>query len=291
MADGDNGRFEREDRAARAANRMHRQADRMHSRADRMGERMRRRCGSGGGPPVFFGVVLLALGGLFLLDNLNIVETRSVWRSFWPLLLIAWGMSRLIAGDVGRFFPWLALGAGTMLLANRMFGFPLDFARVFWPLVLIALGAHILYRAWRRPAVVHASGPGTGSASFGGGEPAASSDVFADTSSTFKDSAFLGSVERRNVSQTFRGGDATAFMGSVEIDLRDSRMGANEALVDVSVMMGSVELRIPRDWSVESRVSAMLGSFEDLTIAPVDASGKRFVVRGSVFMGSVEIRN
>ena len=291
MADGDNGRFEGEDRAARAANRMHRQADRMHSRADRMGERMRRRCGSGGGPPVFFGVVLLALGGLFLLDNLNIVESRSVWRSFWPLLLIAWGASRLLAGDVRRFFPWLAVGAGTLLLANRLFGFPLDLARVFWPVVLIALGAHILYRAWRRPAVVHASGTGTGTASFASGEPAASSDVFADTSATFKDSAFLGSVERRNVSQTFRGGDASAFMGSVEIDLRDSRMGSTEALVDVSVMMGSVELRIPRDWTVESRVSAALGSFEDLTTAPVDGSAKRLVVQGSVFMGSVEIRN
>jgi predicted membrane protein len=112
-----------------------------------------------------------------------------------------------------------------------------------------------------------------------------------DTSSTFKDSAFMGSVERRNVSQTFRGGHATAFMGGVEIDLRDARMASTEALVVVSVMMGSVELRIPRDWTVESRVSATLGSFEDLTTAPVDGSAKRFVVQGSVFMGSVEIRN
>ena len=260
----------------------------MHRRADRMGERMRRRCGSGGGPPVFFGVVLLLLGGLFLLDNLGIAVSGSVWRSLWPLLLIAWGTSRLFAGDLRRFLPWLALGAGTMLLANGMFGFPLE-ARVVWPVVLIALGAHILYRAWRRPAVVHAGG--VGPASFAAGGPDASSDASVDTSSTFTDSAFLGSVERRNVSQTFRGGEASAVMGSVEIDLRDSRMGSTEALVDVSVMIGSVELRIPRDWTVESRVSAMLGSFEDLTTAPVDGSDKRFVVRGSVFMGSVEIRN
>jgi predicted membrane protein len=288
MAD-ENGQFGGDDHAARAANRMHRQADRMHQRADRMGERMRRRCGSGGGPPVFFGVIFLAMGALFLLDNLNIVESRYVWRNFWPLLLIGWGASRLLAGDVGRFLPWLAVGAGTMLLANRMFGFPLNVARVFWPVVLIALGAHILYRAWRRPAVVHAGGPG--SASFAAGGPEASSDVLADASSTFKDSAFLGSVERRNISQSFRGGEATSFIGSVEIDLRESRMASTEALVDVSVMIGSVELRIPRDWTVESRVSATLGSFEDLTVAPVDASAKRFVVRGSVFMGSVEIRN
>jgi predicted membrane protein len=277
--------------ADRAADRMHRQADRMHRQADRMGERLRRHCGSGGGPPAFFGVVLLVLGGLFLLDNLNIIETRSVWRSFWPLLFIGWGTSRVIAGDSGRFLPWLAIGGGTLFLANRMFGFPLNLARVFWPLVLIVLGAHIVFRAWSRPTVVRAAGAGTGAASFGGGEPEASSDAFADTSSTFEDSAFLGSIERRNVSQTFRGGAATAFIGSVEIDLRESRMASTEALVEVSVMMGSVALRIPRDWTVESRVSATMGSFEDLTDTPVDGSAKRLVVRGSAFMGSVEIRN
>lgn len=286
MADNDNQPLDDGDRVA---NRMHRHADRMHRQADRMRGRMSRRCGSGGAPPVFFGLLFLAMGALFLLDNLDIIEARSVWRTFWPALFIAWGVSRVIAGDAGRFLPWLAIGGGSVFLAHRMFGFPLDLARIFWPVVLIGLGAHILYRSWRRPVGVHASGATAGSASFDAGAPGA--EVFEDTSSTFRDSAMLGSVERRNVSQAFRGGDATAFMGSVEIDLRECRMASTEAVVDVSVMMGSIELRIPRGWTLESRVSAMLGSFEDLTEAPIDATANRLVVRGSAFMGSVEIRN
>jgi predicted membrane protein len=268
------------DDAARAANRV-------HCAADPMGDRIRRRRGSGGEPPVFFGVVLLTVGGLFLLDNLDIIETRSVWRSFWPLLFLAWGTSRVISGDAKRLLPWLAIGGGAVLLANRMFGFPLDLARMFWPLLLIAFGALILYRAWRRPAVVHASRAAAGTAAF----RTAETDTSADTSSTFKDSAMLGSVERRNVSQSFRGGEASAFLGSVEIDLRDSRMASTVAVIDVSVMIGSIELRIPRHWTVESRVSAMLGSFEDHTDTPIASSANRLVVRGSVFMGAVEIRN
>jgi hypothetical protein len=282
MADDNDRPYDGRDRGA---DRMHRQADRMHRQA----ERMRRRVHCGGAPPAFFGAVLLALGAVFLLDNLDIVETRWVWRSFWPLLFIGWGISRVIAGDTGRFLPWLAIGGGGVFLANRLFGFPLNLARIFWPLVLIAFGAHILYRTWRRPAVVHASGMAEGPASFGA--TAASPETVTDASSTFSDSAMLGSVERRNVSQAFRGGDATAFMGSVEIDLRECRMASPAAMVDVSVVMGSIELRIPRGWTVESRVSAVLGSFEDLTEAPIDASANRLVVRGSAFMGSVEIRN
>ena len=288
MAD-DNRPFDGVNPGDRAADRMHRHADRIHRQAERM--RNRRHCGPGGSPPIFFGIVLLVVGALFLLDNLDVVDTRSVWRNFWPVLFIAWGASRVIAGDVRSFFPWLAIGVGGLLIANRVLDWDVNVARIFWPVIMIAFGAHILYRSWSRPAVVHASGAAAGPASFGAAEPGASADVLPDTSSTFRDSAMLGSIERRNVSQTFRGGEASAFMGSVEIDLRECRMASTEAVVDVSAFMGSVELRIPRDWTVESRMSALLGSFEDLTAAPVDGSSKRFVVRGSAMLGSVEIRN
>jgi hypothetical protein len=290
MADNDNGRSETGDRADRAADRMHRHADRMHQRAERMRGRMNRHYGPGGAPPAFFGLFMLAMGTMFLLDNLNIVEARYVWRTFWPMTFIAWGVWRVISGDHGRFLPWLAIGGGGLLLGRVMFGWDISLARVFWPLVLIALGLHILYRSWRRPVTVHASGGEPAAASLAGGESTAGADA-GDTSSSFRDAAVLGSIERRSVSQTFRAGDASAFMGSVAIDLRESRMASNEAIVDVSVVMGSIELRIPRGWTVESRVSALMGSFEDLTDVPVEMPANRLVIRGSALMGSVEVRN
>lgn len=275
----------------RAANRMDLGAERMHRRAESLRHRMNLRCGTGGGPPVFFGMLFLFMGAMFLLDNLNIIEGRTLWRTFWPLVFIGWGVSRLVTGVGDRFLPLLAIGGGSLLLANRIFDWDINVARIFWPLILIGFGVHILYRSWRRPVSVHAAGGGPGGGGLPFATPDGSPDLLQDASSTFRDSAMLGSIERRNVSQNFRGGDALAFMGSVEIDLRESRMGANEAVVDVSVMMGSVELRIPRDWTVESRVSAMLGSFEDLTDTPLDAAPRRLIIRGSAFMGSVEIRN
>src|SRR5688572_20484495 len=224
MAD-DNRPFDGMNPGDRAADRMHRHADRIHRKAERM---RRRNFGSGGSPPVFFGIVLLVVGALFLLDNLDMVETRSVWQNFWPLVLVGWGASRVIAGDARAFFPWLAIGVGGLLIANRVLDWDVNVARILWPVVMIAFGAHILYRSWSRPAVVHASAAAAGPASFGTAETAASADVLADSSSTFRDSAMLGSIERRNISQTFRAGEASAFMGSVEIDLRDCRMATTE---------------------------------------------------------------
>src|SRR5207244_4367513 len=51
---------------------------------------------------------------------------------------------------------------------------------------------------------------------------------------TFSSSAFLGGIERRNKSSAFRGGNATAFMGGIDLDLRDATMDGNEARINIS---------------------------------------------------------
>jgi hypothetical protein len=286
-------------RAMRAAERARRHAERAARRHEAFRQRYR-----SGRPPMFFGFVLLGLGMLFLLDNLDILEARFFFRNLWPLLIIGWGISAVFSGG-GRFFGWLAIGVGTVLLGNRVFFWHINLWQLFWPGVMIAIGAHILWRAWHPRAVFSTSVPPIPGAQPAGAPPldgpafatpepdAAGPDERTDSSARFKEFAMMGSVERRNISQTFRGGEATVLMGSVELDLRDCRMASNEVFVDVFAMMGSIEIRIPREWTVDmdSRVTAILGSFEDLTTTPVDPSPKRFIVRGSTMMGSVEIRN
>ena len=55
-------------------------------------------------------------------------------------------------------------------------------------------------------------------------------------------------------------------------------------------MWGGIEIRVPPDWTVISRVDPILGGYEDKTTPPKDDS-KRFVVRGSVVMGGIEVKN
>jgi hypothetical protein len=259
----------------------------------RGGERVHRRFHwrHRGTPSAFVGLVLVSLGVLFLLDNLNIIETRDFIGTFWRLLLVGWGLARIASGRGGeRILGAAAVFAGGILLGNQLFDWDINPIAVFWPLLLIGFGLNVLSKAWGRkpphgepPAGVPRSAP----AADGTAEPAAS----VDTSSTIKEFAVMAGVERRNVSQTFRGGDVTAVMGSVEIDLRDCRMAENQVDITVFVTLGSVVFRIPRDWAVESRVTAVLASFEDRSEPPVAAASKRFVVLGSAFLGNVEIRN
>jgi len=117
---------------------------------------------------------------------------------------------------------------------------------------------------------------------------ASDSDI-ATNESTFSSTAVLGGIERRNSSSAFRGADASAFMGGVNLDLRDATMEGGEARIQVSAIMGGIEIRIPRTWTVINHVSPVLGGVEDHTRS--GGGNKRLVIEGTVFMGGLNIEN
>jgi hypothetical protein len=265
--------------------------------AARRAERMQRRRGR---PPVFLGFLVVAIGLLLLFDNLGLVEAREFIFTYWPALIVAWGMLRLTFGiGAERLVGVLAMLIGTILLGNRLLGWGINPWDLLWPLLIIAFGLHLLFAAtmprprWQRdtippiPPIPPAPGiDGTEPPS----EPAAD-EIPADVSSVLKESAITAGVQRRNASQTFRGGEITVVMGSLELDLRDSRIAGDEAELNVYVSLGNVELTIPRDWAVESHVSVVLGNLEDRSPRPLDPSAKRLIIRGYTFMGNIEIRD
>jgi len=109
-------------------------------------------------------------------------------------------------------------------------------------------------------------------------------------SDTFSDVAIMGGVKRTNLSNDFRGGEATAVMGGVDIDLRDAAMERGEAVLDVSSVMGGVKIRVPKEWTVVSQVTSIMGGFKDETRHPENEDHK-LILRGTVMMGGLKITN
>ena len=60
---------------------------------------------------------------------------------------------------------------------------------------------------------------------------------------TIDDTAFLGGVDRRIQSDDFRGGQATAFMGGINLDLRDAHTTQDEVVVEATAILGGVKIR------------------------------------------------
>jgi hypothetical protein len=111
-----------------------------------------------------------------------------------------------------------------------------------------------------------------------------------DSSDWISAFAVMAGFERSNNSRNFRGGDLTAIMGGCQIDLRQAALQA-PASIDVFVMWGGIELRVPEDWTVELRGIPLLAGFVDKSRPPAMATEKRLIIRGMALMGGVEIKN
>jgi hypothetical protein len=265
--------------------------------------------------PWFFGTLLIGLGLLFLLDNLDIIEARFVFRNLWPLLLTGFGLSRLFYGVGGeKVFGAIATAFGGLWLADRLFDLDVNIIGVFWPLILIGLGISMLFgrrRGWGAGLSGPPAPPGPPTPPLPGvpspppfagfADSAATADQATDRaydqpdsidqSATLREVAIMAGIERKNVSQAFRGGTITAVMGSVDLDLRDCRMSEAPARIWIQAIMGNVALRLPSNWTIESRLATILGNLEDRSDRPVESTPRRLILEGSVFMGQVEIRN
>jgi hypothetical protein len=49
------------------------------------------------GDSLIWGIILIVVGAIFLLQQLDIDIFDQVWR-FWPLILIVWGANKLYLG-------------------------------------------------------------------------------------------------------------------------------------------------------------------------------------------------
>jgi hypothetical protein len=100
------------------------------------------------------------------------------------------------------------------------------------------------------------------------------------------------------MSQRFRGGEITAFMGGGQIDLRQATIPpGEEAVIDVFSVLGGCEILVPPSWTVATPIVPVMGGVEDKRFAPlpgtVDTSrpAPRLVLRGLLVLGAIEIKS
>lgn len=219
-------------------------------------------------PQAVLGGAIAVAGLLLTAANFDWIDARAVWRYFWPAALAALGLSIIRrAADTGaRLTGLLLVLVGGGLAASHFAGWRIQLWRL-WPLWLVVVGLAILARAIGR-----------------GRDPVATGDQ------QISDVAVWSGVQRRVSSPAFRRGDITAVMGGVELDLRGASTGGEEAVLDVVIVMGGLEIRVPPDWTVSNQVVAIFGGADDKTSGAQD-SRNRLRIRGFVLMGGIEVKS
>lgn len=236
--------------------------------------RHRPRSSHHGASRIVFGLGVIGIGLLALLDNLNVFGVPLL-RTFWPLIFVWLGVTRLIRpchSGSGL------LGVGLILLGGLLTARNLGYAdfnlREWWPVFIILVGLSILARGLfprhRRPA-------GFQSSTLEHGER-----VNIDAS--------FSAISQRCDSRSFKGGRIASTFGGVELDLTQATIDGDEAQLEVSAHFSGIDLRVPREWLVVIEATSTFGGVEDKTVPPM-TPGPRLVLRGEVMFGGVEVKN
>jgi predicted membrane protein len=229
------------------------------------------------GDRILFGIIAIVFGVVALLGNLGIFETRNILQ-FWPAIFIIVGTVKLArsrhAGGylVGGAFA----GTGLLMMLNNA-GIISFHLRDWWPAFLILGGVLIVFKGMRRG----------GQASDGVRAGEEGEDVM--HGSRVDTSAILSGAKIKSDTQDFRGGELTAVMGGIDLDLRQASI-QEEATLRVFALMGGIAIKVPADWSIVVNAVPVLGGVDDRTVPPMNP-GKRLVIEGEAILGGIELRN
>lgn len=207
------------------------------------------------------GACVIAFGTLLLLDRLHITDNAlGMW---WPLLLIVIGIVMLVSDRRNLWGIALIVGGGLFQLrALEMIDInPWEF---FWPVIIILVGLSIILNRSRRPEV-----------------SARQSDDA---------SAIFGGVDLMSASEDYQGGNATAVLGGVKIDMRKAII-KKEATLTVFVLCGGIELIVPEGVVVKPQATCILGGIENKYPATATKNAPVLYVAGTVTMGGIEIKH
>ncbi len=112
-----------------------------------------------------WGVFMMALGSIFLFQQLGLADWRPFWH-WWPLVLVLLGLGQFVDRKPGEGVLFLLLGLWMFAVTFDVMGLTY---RNSWPIALIAVGASMVVQELNRKAGVQApSQPGAGES--GGGK-------------------------------------------------------------------------------------------------------------------------
>jgi len=219
---------------------------------------------------LWFGIAVIVLGILLALGNLD-VPHEGLIHKLWPVVLIIVGIGRLDRRAEGRSNLGIALILGGIILLLVNF----DIARqeVVFPLFLVGIGILVVTKALRKTRSIPPD--------------LARHENFVSSTAIFSGS------KRRITQQDFKGAELTVIFGGFDLDLRQTTVDGAQVRVDVFVLFGGGELRVPADWAVTMKGSAIMGGFEDKTL-PVSAVGGprvHLVITGLVLFGGMTVTN
>ncbi|MGE5671873.1 MAG: LiaI-LiaF-like domain-containing protein [Fibrobacterota bacterium] len=232
------------------------------------------------------GAIIIAIGLFLLAKSLGFLPYDIDLHHFWPLILIAVGIFRLIFPSSSSSYFWgtVLIITGALFQAHYLHLISVPIHKM-WPLIPIIIGVKIMLRPFFKSgnkyhtAFIHCS-----SDDLVYSQDKASSDDTVSLSLVLSGGKYLFS------SQKLKGGYISVSLAGCEIDFTKADFEPDTITIDVNVLLGGIEMRVPETWSVSYAGTPVLGAFENKT-RPVSAPAKKLLIRGSITLAGIEVKN
>jgi predicted membrane protein len=212
---------------------------------------------------IITGLAIIGVGILALLNALNITTLNALFEQWWPLLVILAGALMFINHPRQFVWPLVVTTGGLLLQLRELHIVTFNVWGLFWPIIIIAVGLSVLINRSTHPNT--------------------------NKSDLDEASSLLGGNAVKNESKDYRGGNASAIMGGVDLDLRDAII-KKEATLNVFAFWGGITLKVPEGWAVKSKITPVAGGV-DIKTKPAEKEAPVLYLTGDVIMGGVEVKH
>ncbi|MDR7856676.1 LiaF transmembrane domain-containing protein [Tissierella sp.] len=229
----------------------------------------------------FWGIILVLIGGGFLLEQFDIITFGDMFRVYWPSLLILLGLVGLFDRGSSKTGNLILIVIGGLIQIDKLDLLDINVYKLIWPIILILVGLSVIFSK-NGFVEVRTNFNMDGSK----GKKKMNNITLEDTIDAF---TMMGAIETNNQSQEFKGGKATVVMGGIDLDLRDAVLYNNEAFLELNVIMGGIEIYVPSDWRVEVTGVPLLGAWENKARNNTDPNAPILKIKCFILMGGIDV--
>jgi len=225
---------------------------------------------------ITFGIILIIIGGIFLLSTMDIIDFRASNVIFsFPFILFIVGILIMI-NSAKKAFGGILAGVGFFWLLPRIFP-EIDYGpNLIIPILLIVLGIYMIIRHSQKKTAPEFIGSG---------------DLLKKDS--IDDVAIFGGGNKVIYSDNFKGGNITAIFGGSEIDLSNCKLAEGTNVLDIVAIFGGSTILVPKDWNVQLNVTPMFGGFSNkaIKLPNIEIDKTRIlIVKGIAIFGGGEVK-
>ncbi|WP_027623111.1 LiaI-LiaF-like domain-containing protein [Clostridium lundense] len=191
------------------------------------------------------GIIFILFGVAILLQQLNIMDVHNIMSTWWPLIIIAIGVSKLLDSQGNYTWPMVWIAVGFLMQLRKLDILDVSITKFFWPILFIIIGVNMLFSKGKKK--LYDKGM---------------REVQDDTIDYF---CVFSALENRNLSKNFRGGNVLTLFGGATIDLRGAEIAPEGAMVDLTTAFGGIDLIVPEHWKVVVTGIPIFGGWSNKT--------------------------